>query len=173
MITTTTYESYFEDLATDFKPISHSEQKKRFVMMDIDDIISAQRGILDFSEPCLILENPEGKLRYKNDKVLDENYGAFLILMQVNRDDPAQKRAVMNLTKQIGMAIIGRLQQQKIERSKGDLTIPRMILYFNLSDVNYQKVSNVFSGAHGWRFEFNLGQEDPVSYNAEDWYSKD
>lgn len=173
MITFTEYEAYFESLARDFKPISHTAEVQRFAMMDIDDILSDQRGSLNFDDPCMILENPEGELGYKHDKMLDENLGAFHILQRVSRSDSAKKRILMDSTKLIGISIIARIMRQKIQRAKGDNTVPRMLMYFNLSNVKYNKISNVFSDCHGWRFEFNLGKEDPLIYYPEEWYSED
>ncbi len=173
MISFSEYESFFEALATDYKPISHSEESKRFAIMDIDDIISDQRGQLDFTFPCMILENSEGALAYKHDRMLDEMDGAFHILQQVNRGNPSEKRQVMNTTKAIGLAIIARIQRMKEKRSRGVTTVPRLVLYFQMNRVQYQKVSNVFGGSHGWRFEFTIGQEDPIEDTESDWYSND
>jgi hypothetical protein len=99
--------------------------------------------------------------------------GAFHILQNVNRNDPTAKRLVMKITKNIGLAIIARMHKMKEARMKGDNNIPKMILYFQLGRVQYQKVSNVFSGCHGWRFEFTLGTEDPIPYDENDWFSND
>ncbi|PRY90565.1 hypothetical protein [Mongoliibacter ruber] len=175
MITFSQYENFFEDIAKKYKPISHSDTKARFATMDIDDILSAQRGTLDFVDPCMILENFEGELEWKHDRVLDETYGAFYILQHIPRNDPEKKRTIMTNTKTHAVKIVSKLQKMKIDFHKGVPNIPKMILYFDFSQVKYQKVSNVFAGCHGWRFEFNLGQEDLLSktYDPDDWHQEE
>jgi hypothetical protein len=169
MLTFSQYESYFEDLATRFIPIGHTPEVRRFAMMDIDEIISLAKTGMDMDHPCLILENPEGKMEYKHDRILDENLGAFHIIKRVSRGDATKKREVMDLTKAIGTKLVAKMQLDKIGRFKGDNTIPRMILYFNLSEVSYNKIGPIFSDCYGWRFTFELGQEDQLPYDADDW----
>lgn len=171
MISFSSYESYFKTLAEQFSLIAHTEESPRFAIMDIDDILGAQRGELDFNHYVMILENPEGGMNFKHDRILDENYGAFHILSTVNRGDPAQKRTVMDTTKAIGSEIIARIQLEKIARMKGNTDIPRMVGYFDLAQVKYQKVGPIFSDCFGWRFEINLGEEAPITsmYNPDNW----
>lgn len=172
MISFTDYESYFDGLARDFRPISHTDQAPRFALMDIDDILSSQRTGLDFTQPCMILENFEGEFEYKHNKIKEESLGAFYIIQNVSRDNPVQKREVMDRCKDLGTRIISKMQIQRIRMFEGIATAPRMVLYFNLNDVKYQKVSNIFSGCHGWRFEFNLGSEYQIPFDTDDWYSE-
>jgi hypothetical protein len=169
MLTFSQYESYFEDLATRFIPIGHTEEARRFAIMDIDEIISLTKSGMDMDNPCLILENPEGQMKYKHEKILDENLGAFIILKRVSRGDALKKREVMDLTKEIGAKLVAKMQLDKIARFKGKNSIPRMILYFDLSQVGYNKIGPIFSDCYGWRFTFELGQEDKLPYDADDW----
>lgn len=169
MILFTAYEDYFMNLATKFKSIAHTATNRHFATMDIDDILSAQRGDLDFETPCLILENFEGEMEFKHDKFKDEAYGAFHVIMRVQRNSPENKRNVMNLTKLLGWKIIAKIQKDKEKLHHGDKTGPPMLLYFNINDVKYNKISNIFSDCHGYRFEFNLGQEATNPYLESDW----
>lgn len=171
MLTYSEYEDYFRNLATSFSLIGHTEAASRFATMDIDSILSNQRGALDFTHPTMILENPEGAMEWKHDRMKDENLGAFHILQHVSRNNPEQKRAVMDLAKAIGTKIIAKMQTEKIARMKGDNTQKRFLLYFDLSQVRYQKVGPVFSDCYGWRFEFNIAQETPLSliHDPSEW----
>lgn len=171
MISYSQYESYFKTLAEQFALIGHTEESQRFATMDIDDILSAQRGELDFNNYVMILENPEGGMDFKHDRILDENFGAFHILHTVNRGNPAEKRTVMDTAKAIGAEVIARIQFEKIARHKGNTDIPRMVSYFDLGQVKYQKVGPIFAECYGWRFEFNLGEEAPINtiYNPANW----
>lgn len=171
MILYSQYESFFSAIATSFTPIGHTPEAPKFATLDIDDILSGQRGNLDFTSPVMLLENPEGGLGYKHDRLLDQNFGAFHILQHVSRGNPEDKRTVMDNCKSYGAEIIAHIQLQKIERMKGDNTIPRMLLYFDPSQVQYQKVGPLFSDCYGWRFEFNLGEESPITtvYNPDNW----
>jgi hypothetical protein len=171
MILFTEYESYFESLATDFKPISHTKEKPRFALMDIDDILSSQKTALDFNFPVMILENFEGQLNYKHSKMADLPQGAFHILQNVNRNNPAQKREVMDLTKSLGLKIITKMHMERLSLFSGASNVNKVLMYFLLDSVRYQKVSNVFSGCHGWRFEFNLGYESTLDYQEDEWFS--
>src|SRR5690606_38498972 len=109
MISYTEYEDYFNSLARAYKEVAHTDEHPRFAILDIDDIISLQKTAMNMERPCMILENPEGQLDHKNNKLRDENFGAFLILQRATRNDPIKKRAVMELTKQVGLGIIGRM----------------------------------------------------------------
>jgi len=169
MITYSEYEAYFEGLATSLVDIAHTEQKPQFAIMDIDDILGSQRGKIDFTSPVMILENPEGRLAYKHDQLQDENLGAFHILQDAGRDNPTRKRQVMDLTKTIGTKVISRMQYDKIQKSTGTAGIPQMLLYFDLAQVRYLKIGPIFSGCYGWRFEFNLAEQTPIIYDADDW----
>ncbi|MFN3802472.1 hypothetical protein [Belliella pelovolcani] len=173
MFTFTDYENFMEALATDYKPIGHSSENKKFASMDIEDILAAMRGEIEFNSPVMILENYEGTVNYKHDGLLDRKYGAFHILQHVTRNDPAQKRAVIDSTFIIGMKIISKIQLLRKNRLGGNLSLPRFLTYFNFDDVKYNKISNVFDGCHGWRFEFGFGQEDPLPYDADEWFSND
>jgi hypothetical protein len=168
MITYSQYENYFLDIAIRFRPIGHRDNLPRFASMDIDDIISMSRTEMDMDNPCMILENPEGKLDYKHDKMLDENLGAFLIIQRAVRGDATMRRQALDNTKEIGSKIIAKIQMDKIARFKG-LQAPRMVLYFDLSEVGYNKIGPIFSDCYGWRFTFGLGQEDALPYDAADW----
>lgn len=163
------YESYLKSLAEKFKGISHTEEVPRFALMDIDDIISAAKTELDMDHPCMILENPEGQLEYKHDRIKDQNLGAFMIIQRATRGDAALKRQVMNTTKEIGAKIVAKMQVDKTQRFKGDNTVPRLVLYFDLSQVGYNKIGPIFSDCYGWRFEFEIGQEDALPYDESEW----
>lgn len=170
MITYTEYEAYFLNLASQYHKIAHSEASRHFAVMDIDDILSAKNSSLNFDTPSLLLENPEGRLSYANSGMRDENFGAFLIIQQsLTRGDVEQKRAVMNLTKTVGMGICARMHVDKKSRFKGIKTPPRFIEFFDLSQVKYFKVGPIFANCYGWRFEFNIGQDAPIYYDPADW----
>lgn len=169
MITYSEYEDYFQSLAKAYKPIAHTESHPRFAFMDIDSILSMSKTAMNMTDPCMILENPEGQLDHKNEKLRDENFGAFHILQHVSRSEPEKKREVMDRTKQIGIALIGRMFLDKTRHFKGQGTAPIMLRFFDLSQVKYMKVGPIFSECYGWRFEFNLGKETPFLYEEDDW----
>jgi hypothetical protein len=171
MILFSELEAYMISLATGFTRIGHTEEAPRFATLDIDDILGGQRGELDFNHPILILENPEGEMGFKHDRLYDGNYCAFHILQEVNRNDPAAKRQVMDDCKEIGTKVLLYIELDRQKRFKGTNTPPRFVLNFNLSDVKYQKIGPIFSGCFGWRFEFEIGQETPIEYilDEEEW----
>lgn len=168
MITPENYEAFFRNLAVSYKKIAHTEAKPRFAMMDIDEILSSLRGKLDLETPTMILENPEGMLAYKHEKLLDRNMGAFHILQRVRQGDAAHKREVMNATKQIGTGVVTKMHFLKMANFRGGKTHP-ILNYFSLDQVRYNKVGPIWVGCHGWRFEFDIALEAPLQYDPNDW----
>lgn len=169
MLLPSDYESYLKSLASSLVDIAHSPANVKFSMMDIDDILSASKGEMDMDYPCMILENPEGKMGFKHDRMKDQNLGAFIILQRAARGDAEKKREVMDTCKRIGAKIVAKIQKDKESRFKGINTAPRLVLYFDLSEVSYNKIGPIFSDCYGWRFLFEIGQEDPMPYNEQDW----
>ncbi|AWW31828.1 hypothetical protein DN752_17760 [Echinicola strongylocentroti] len=174
MINYTDYESYFLNLAKDYKPISHTEDSPRFAFMDIDEILSVAQTAMNMANPCMVLENPEGELEYINSNIRDTNYGAFMILQRVTIQNAEDKRLKMDNCKQIGMAIINQMFRHKVQLASGRGTgIPKMLSLFDLSQVKYNKVGPVFQNCYGWRFEINMAQGSQLQYVEDDWYSND
>lgn len=169
MITLAEYESYFETLATRYKPIGHSPTTKRFATMDIDEILAASRSSLDLSGPTMILEHPEGRPAFRHEQIRDINLGAFLILKRIRIGDSDDRRATMDLCKSVGMALISEMQRQRLALFQGAATQPKLLHFFDLSDVSYQKVGPILADCYGWRFEIQVGQESQLIHNPDDW----
>jgi len=172
MILFTDLENYLKRLATGLTLISHTEEAPRFATLDIDDILSLGKSELDTNFPVMIMENPEGEMGFKHDRLYDGNYCAFHILQQVDRGNPTTKREVMNRCKEIGTKILLLIEKDRQKRFKGvDPAPPRFVGYFDLDQVKYQKIGPIFSSCYGWRFEFEIGQETPISYilDEDEW----
>lgn len=171
MITFTEYVEYFEGLASKFKSIGHSEATPRFAILDIDDIIGSQRTNLDFTNPVLILENPEGELSWIHNQLADTKYGAFHILKNVPRNDPAKKKLALDECQALGQKLIARMQYEKIDQhSKGVSSLyPVMLRFFVLDRSKYNKVGPIFNDCFGWRFEFEFAQQTPLPFDSDDW----
>ena len=171
MILFSDLENYLKSKAIGFTRIGHTEEAPRFATLDIDDILSLSKTELDTNFPVMIMENPEGEMGFKHDRLYDGNYCAFHILQQVNRNDPASKRAVMDTCKEIGTKVLLYIEQDRQKRFKGDSTPPRLVMHFSLDQVKYQKIGPIFSSCYGWRFEFEVGEETPLSFilDEDEW----
>lgn len=171
MILFSEYCDYFEGLARKFKSIGHSDEVPRFANLDIDDILSSQRTKLDFTNPVMILENPEGQLSWIHGQLSDRKLGAFMILKNVPRNDPEKKKAVMDECQTLGQAIIARMQYEKINLHKANLDSPyeSMIKFFDLNEVKYNKVGPIFNDCFGWRFEIEFARQDPLPFDSDEW----
>lgn len=170
MILFSEYCDYFEDLATKAKAIAHTSEAPRFAILDIDDILSTQRTGLDFTNPVLILENPEGELGWIHNQLSDVKYGAFHILKNVPRNDPEKKRAVMDECMILGRQIISRMQYEKTSQHKdADSPYPVMLRFFVLDRLKYNKIGPLFDSCFGWRFEFQFAKQTPLPFDSDEW----
>lgn len=171
MILYSDLESYMKRLATGLTLIGHTEEAPRFTSLDIDDILSQIKSELDTNYPVMILENPEGEMGFKHDRLYDGNYCAFHILQDVNRSNPTQKRQVMDKAKEIGTKVLLLIEKDRQKRFKGINTPPRFVLNFDLDQVKYQKIGPIFGSCYGWRFEFEIGEETPINLilNDSEW----
>ena len=171
MILFSEYSDYFEGLAAKYKPIGHTDQDPRFALLDIDDILSTQRGKLDFTNPVMVLENPEGQLSWVHNQLSDRKFGAFHILKNVPRNDPEKKKAVMDECQTHGKAIIARMQYEKfsLHKDNSDSPYAQMLKFFDLNEVKYHKVGPLFNDCFGWRFEFEFARQSPLPFDSDDW----
>lgn len=163
------YVSYFENLATQFKPIGHSPTSQRFAVMGITDILSNIRGPLDTKNPCLILERPEGGLTFRNDALMDESLGAFYLIKNVTRKDPQALLQVHDDMKELGHKILLRMQYEKKQRHRGDKTYPFHTSFFQLDRVKYFPVGPIMDQCYGWRIEVDLTDTSPLTFDLNDW----
>ncbi len=163
------YVNYFRDLATKFKPIGHSELRQRFAVMGITDILSNAKGPMDTTNPCMILERPEGALTFRNDALMDESLGAFYLIKHVGRKDPAALLAVHDEMKALAHQIILRMQYEKKERSRSNKTFPFHSLFFQLDRVKYFPIGPIMDQCYGWRIEVDLTDTSPLTFDLNDW----
>lgn len=173
MYSFSSYVAYFRDLATQFKPIGHSEQTQRFAIMGINDILSNIKGPLDTRNPCLILERPEGALSFRNETVMDDSLGAFYVVKNVTRKNPSELEQVHDDMKLLGMKIVQRMQYEKKLRSKGDKTMPFHALFFQLDKVKYFPVGPILGECYGWRIEVDLTDTYSLDFVLTDWTDLD
>lgn len=171
MILFSDIENYLIRKAKGFTLIGHTEANPRFANMDIDDILSMAKSELDTNFPVMIMENPEGEMGFKHDRLYDGNYCAIYIIKHVDRNNPSHKRQVMDLCKEIITKVMCLIHEDKEKRMRGINTPPRFVTYFDLNDVKYQKIGPIFSGCYGWRAEFDIGEETPISMilNPDEW----
>ena len=130
-----------------------------------EEVLTGLRS--DIKTPALILESYEGQLiDNKSDNFLSSREGAFMILKQVQPDNFDQENQFLDDSERIGLEIIKRIKRDaKIYPIQN-----RTPKIFNLSSVSWQKVGPVFDNYYGYRFTFNMGDIEDMSFDQNLWF---
>jgi hypothetical protein len=155
----TTYIDYFKKLASAHKtPLD-------FYVMDINEFTGALRSSVKY--PCLILNGLQGQLKSNTvDNVSDKTMGGFLIIdhcpMQQDYD---REREIIKETKEIGLNIISRMENDRIECNEDHA----LLMGFDLNDVKYEMYGPVFDNDYGWNFTFTITDQLDLTYDPDQW----
>jgi hypothetical protein len=163
------YVNYLKGLATQFRDIGHTPENPRFSRMNINDIYSDIKTNLDTTHAVMIVEMPEGALTFTNDALMDQSFGAFLIVRNVNRKEPEQLEATYDELKILAMEVVMKIHYEKHRRLKGDKSYDFHTQFFELSKVKYQPVGPVINSCYGWRVEVDLTDTVPLSIDPSKW----
>ncbi|MGV3588608.1 MAG: hypothetical protein ACO1OF_16500 [Adhaeribacter sp.] len=157
------YEAYFERLATQFKPIGHSPQNRKFVRISIEELFVQMRSGLILTGPGLVLEVFEGELQYtKSDNNPDNQAGAFYILQNVRQDDFKHETEVLDRCLTLGKELAAKIFRDS-RYGKGPLQ------NFDLDKIRYHKVGPFWDNAFGYRFEFSWWDAFKPVVNPDNW----
>lgn len=164
------YTEYFEKLATECLAIAHSEEKKRFVLIDIDEVINGLRTKIDFNNFCLLLEAYETSLPANTvDNIRQRCSGAFMVLKHVPAKGSDQERYdVLQEAEEIVFTLLSRLKKEASENLQ-QKTIPNWI---DFNSININKVGPLWDSCYGWRvmFTFQPSANPALKYVQENWY---
>lgn len=82
------YEAFFEGIATQYKPIGHTAEKRQFASMSQAEIIAGQRKSLDLTKWTMVLMKCEPKMVQNQSRQTRMVYvGAFEIIKKMERND--------------------------------------------------------------------------------------
>ena len=155
---------YFENLCK-FKLVGHSDDQKKFMRINIDDIIdNSAKFKLGF--PAVLLELPENKLSGETDDSAFKNrYVALTFLSKVPPQDKTRELEVYDEMETLGLKFMA-----KVNHDYKNFT-DRKIHSFNFNDVRWFKIGPVADNLYGQRFEFPIGfvAKEFRIYNANDW----
>ena len=154
------YLSYFQNIARMHKDIND------FYVMDLQEPLAALRGNMQF--PSLIMNTLTGNFMAPNhDNTLDETKGSFLILDQLqNIDDFSGEMLMFQHTKQIGQAIISRMNYDLM---KCEPRATKAIIGFKIDSVSYQMIDGIFDNCFGFLFSFQFISSVDLSFNPLQW----
>ena len=116
--------AYFEQIATNFKPISHTPAKHRFAEMDADTIAEEVKDKLDFSDWCLLLEETTPKVRANEANALNEyRYFRYTVCKSATGLDAAERKAIFHQAEIYGKHIFMKiLREYRASRERKDPT---------------------------------------------------
>jgi hypothetical protein len=151
-------EEYFEDLATRFKPVGHTEKTPHYCRFNIDEVVSTLRHNLDLTGFCLMLEAPSGTLEDNNgDGYYDNQETAFMIIRQVEVRNFVDERKTLSESRQLGVQLIGKIIEEGLFADLDESTI------------EYEKVGPVFGNCFGYRYTLTTVSEIAIVSNPDDW----
>jgi len=143
--------TYFENLARMHRDIGHSDSKKHFFRMEVDEVLS---GITrtDVAYPFLILEGYGYDFSdSKSDNLLKNRRGAFMLLDHVS--DPSDFdaiHAVWDHMEEIGDELLVRMKTDKYN------PLAPVIRDFQFSTSEATLIANEIDGSYGIRFTYTL-----------------
>lgn len=166
----TDYKNFFENVAKEYIPISHSPETRRFAVLDIDDIHNLKKAKINFNNLVMILENPEGQYSYEKDKGKDNAKAAFLLVRNVKVGDEEDKQSTLDFCKAAGEDIMAMFLHRKNLYAEGQSEYSPY-KFMDLDTTHYMKVGPLFENCHGFRFEIDLNEEFLITVDLTKWQS--
>ena len=155
--------AYFEDMASRHVEIRHSDARKHFFRMEIDEVLGGfNRSDSEF--PMLILEGYGFSYTdNRSDNVLKNRTGAFILLGALSdATDYNAKHELWDYLESIGDDILARMREDKRNRNP-------VIRGFELDKVEATLILNEFSNCAGIRYTFTITAGAPVAVDPTRW----
>lgn len=159
-----TYEAYFENLATKYKPIGHTSEKRQFASMSQAEVMAGKRKDLDLTEWTLILMKCEPKMSQNGSRQTRLVYvGAFEVIRKVPKNDLAQV-ATQDEAFEMCKELVAKMMIQNQAR-----TLP--IGNLREDTIDFYAVDQVFDTGMGYgvEFQFDEGFCKNETFNEANW----
>ncbi len=158
------YEAFFEEIATKYKPIGHTAERRQFASMSQAEILAGQRGKLDLTKWTMVLLKCEPKLIQNQSKQTRFVYvGAFEIVKKLERND-LDKVTVQDEAFRMCVGVLAKLLKMNKLRAVpiGDI---------DENSIDFYPVDQVFDTAvgYGMEFRFEEGFCRNENYIDDDW----
>lgn len=159
-----TYEAYFKDIATKYKPIGHLDNEPRFWVMSQAEVMSSARSKLNLNDWNLVLLQPEHSVRTNGSRqYMFWAIGGFEIVKNVVRDD-ISKTQVQDIALNYCREIVAKMMNEHKERTFGLGFLEETSLDFYLIDQQFDKAVGC-----GVSFQFHEGFSRTDIYNEANW----
>jgi hypothetical protein len=114
------YKAYFEQIATKYVPISHTEVVPRFVMMSVEEVISKNRKNLSFAEWTLVLFKPRFKHQINDSRLARLVFEAGF---EIIKENPRSDEGVVELQDEALDYCLEILAKMLRDKERGELPL--------------------------------------------------
>ena len=150
--------AYFEQLATQYRPIGHTRDAPRFCRYNMDEVVTGLRQNLDLSQYCLLLEAPTGTLENnQGDGNFDNQEIAFMVIRMVEERNFDEEEQVLSESRRMGVQLLARIIEQG---EFADL---------DLDSIEYDKIGPVFGNCFGYRYTITAVSEISLATDPAEW----
>lgn len=159
-----TYEAYFEALATAYKPIGHTPERRQFASMSQAEVMAGRKKNLDMSRWTMVLMKCEPKMSQNATKQTRLVYvGAFELIRQLTRNE-LDKVTVQDEAFEMCKELIAKMM---LENQAKVLSIGHL----REETIDFYQVDELFESGVGYgvEFMFDEGFCRKAAIKAENW----
>ena len=158
------YEGYFEDIATKFKPIGHTEAEPKFWPMSQAAVMAKARSKMNLNGWNLILLQPEPSVRTNDSRrYMFWTLAGFEVIKNVTRDG-ISKSAVQDEALEHCREIVSKMMTEHKEKAFGLGLLEESSLDFYLIDQEFDNAVGC-----GVSFQYHEGFSRTEIYNEANW----
>jgi len=159
--------SYFKNIATIHKSISHTEQEKHFFRMELDEVLAGINRS-DVNYPMLILEGYSFHfIDNRSDNLLKKRSGAFILLDHVSdQSDMDAIHETWDQLEEIGTEIIIKINADKRSRE-----MP-VVRHMEFNETEGTLIRNSIGNDVGIRFTYSITSPTPAIINQLNWINQ-
>lgn len=152
--------AYFENIAKKHKNIMHTEDRRSFFRMEVDEVLAGINRS-DCGYPMLIMEGYGANFTNPNsDNILKQRHGGFILLDKISDiHDFTAKHNTWDQLEVIGDDILIKMLNDKQNRNTP------IIRAFDISSVDASLISNEIGKTVGIRYLFTI--DSPISSNVD------
>ncbi len=154
---------YFENIARSHVGIKHTDTKKHFFRLELDEVLTGLRSKINY--PALILEGYDFDYTdVQSDNVIKNRSGAFILLdHSKDNHDFDRIHEIWDALEEIGDEIVIKILADKRNRSE------KTIRGFDMNDIQAVLIANDVDQNYGIRFSFKISTHKSNDVNTEKW----